>query len=87
MGEHSLKSLARLADRVSALEASLSSAQATLLRSAISRAVEGADPSAEGLMEIFAESEAEEENDQDEQSILGPVHGFPPTRDRAPRCR
>ena len=61
MSEHSLKSLARLADRVSNLFASLGAAQATTLQGAIRRALTGDDLTPEALREILGGSEAPED--------------------------
>jgi class 3 adenylate cyclase len=55
---HSLRSLARLADRVSNLSASLNAAQATTLQGAIRRAITGDDLTAEALREILGGIEA-----------------------------
>jgi len=61
LSEHSLKSLARLADRVSNLSASLNAAQATTLQGAIRRALTGDDLPSEALREILGGSEAPED--------------------------
>jgi len=58
---HSLRSLARLADRVSNLSASLNAAQATTLQGAIRRAITGDDLTPEALREILGGSEAPED--------------------------
>lgn len=58
---YSLKGLARLADRVSNLSASLNGAQATTLQGAIRRAITGDDLTPEALREILGGSEAPED--------------------------
>ncbi len=63
MSAHSLKALARLADRVSNLSASLNAAQATTLQGAIRRALSGDVLTPEALTEILGGSEAPEDVD------------------------
>ncbi len=61
MSGHSLRSLARLADRVSNLSASINAAQSTTLQAAIRRAIAGDDLTPEALREILGGSEAPED--------------------------